>query len=109
MQDDPPRTPTPSTISKEDSIDSILKRPTATVELELVLNREGGQPFGLNIAGGMGSSPFVDNDQSIFVSKVVSGGLADKAGLRVINKKVNCGSDCVIIKIFSYLYRPVIV
>ncbi len=101
MQDDPPRTPTPSTISKEDSIDSILKRPTATVELELVLNREGGQPFGLNIAGGMGSSPFV--------SKVVSGGLADKAGLRVINKKVNCGSDCVIIKIFSYLYRPVIV
>lgn len=31
---------TPSTISKEDSIDSVLKRP-AIVELELVLNREG--------------------------------------------------------------------
>jgi hypothetical protein len=53
------------------------------VSLELVLNREGGQPFGLNIAGGLGSSPFVDNDQSIFVSKVVSGGLADAAGLQV--------------------------
>ena len=51
--------------------------------LELTLNREGGSPFGLNIAGGLGSSPFVDNDQSIFISKVVPGGLADQAGLRV--------------------------
>lgn len=42
-----------------------------------------GQPFGLNIAGGLGSSPFVDNDQSIFVSKVVPGGLADKSMLQV--------------------------
>lgn len=50
-----------------------------------MLNREGGQPFGLNIAGGLGSSPFVDNDQSIFVSKVVSGGLADEAGLQVLS------------------------
>ncbi|XP_035705006.1 protein scribble homolog isoform X3 [Folsomia candida] len=79
MQNDEPIN---SPFETEDSIDSnSMKRPT-TVELELVLNREGGQPFGLNIAGGLGSSPFVDNDQSIFVSKVVPGGLADGAGLK---------------------------
>lgn len=49
----------------------------------LTLNRESGCPFGLNIAGGLGSSPFVDNDQSIFISKVVPGGLAEVAGLKV--------------------------
>jgi len=74
---------TPSTISKEDSIDSVLRK-YVLKELELVLVRDAGQPFGLNIAGGLGSSPFVDNDQSIFISKVVPGGLADATGLQVI-------------------------
>jgi len=69
----------------EDSTDS-NKQPQVmpiTKTLQLILNREVGHPFGLNIAGGLGSSPFMDNDQSIFISKVVPGGLAEAAGLEV--------------------------
>jgi hypothetical protein len=80
-----PDAKTPSTISKEDSMDSVIGKPVLK-EMELVLVRDGGQPFGLNIAGGLGSSPFVDNDQSIFISKVVPGGLADVTGLQVSSK-----------------------
>lgn len=62
--------------------------------LELVLNREEGHPFGLNIAGGLGSSPFMDNDQSIFISKVVPGGLAEVAGLESGDRVLNVnGTD----------------
>ena len=51
--------------------------------LQLTLNRDDGTPFGLNIAGGLGSSPYVANDHSIFISKVVPGGLAEASNLKV--------------------------
>jgi len=86
---------TPSTISKEDSVDSILRKPVVQ-SLDLVLNREDGCPFGLNIAGGLGSSPFVDNDPSIFISKVVSGGLAEIAGLNVREFSLSTLDYCIL-------------
>ncbi|CAG7834536.1 unnamed protein product, partial [Allacma fusca] len=77
-----------------DVVDSSIPPKTIIEVLELTLNRDDGSPFGLNIAGGLGSSPFVDNDQSIFISKVVPGGLADQAGLKAGDRvvKVN-GND----------------
>jgi len=70
--------------SKEDKVDAHGPVAKETVELlQLTLNREEGSTFGLNIAGGLGSSPYVADDHSIFISKVTPGGLAESAGLKV--------------------------
>ncbi|ODN01001.1 Protein lap4 [Orchesella cincta] len=74
---------TNSTTNKQPQVLPITKT------LQLILNREVGHPFGLNIAGGLGSSPFMDNDQSIFISKVVPGGLAEAAGLEAADRVIN--------------------
>uniref|UniRef100_A0A1I8B8K4 PDZ domain-containing protein n=1 Tax=Meloidogyne hapla TaxID=6305 RepID=A0A1I8B8K4_MELHA len=42
----------------------------------------GGGGLGLSIAGGIESTPFIGNDSGIFISKLVSGGAAERAGLR---------------------------
>ena len=39
--------------------------------------------LGLSIAGGRGSTPFRGEDQDVFISKVLDGGPADLAGLKV--------------------------
>ena len=36
--------------------------------------------LGLSIAGGLGSTPYKDNDEGIFISRVTSGGPAAIAG-----------------------------
>ncbi|KFM72984.1 Protein scribble-like protein, partial [Stegodyphus mimosarum] len=42
--------------------------------------------LGLSIAGGIGSTPYKDDDEGIFVSKVISNGPAESAGLKVGDK-----------------------
>ena len=42
--------------------------------------------LGLSIAGGIGSTPFKNNDEGVFISRVTEGGPADLAGLRVGDK-----------------------
>ncbi|XP_037086137.1 leucine-rich repeat-containing protein 1-like, partial [Pollicipes pollicipes] len=42
--------------------------------------------LGLSIAGGKGSTPFRGDDEDVFISKVLDGGPADLAGLRVGDK-----------------------
>lgn len=39
--------------------------------------------LGLSIAGGHGSTPYVGDDQGIFISRITEGGPADLADLRV--------------------------
>ena len=53
--------------------------------MELVINREGGG-LGLSIAGGKGSTPFVEDDDSIFISRITPNGAACNAGIRVGDK-----------------------
>ncbi|KAF8381421.1 hypothetical protein PRIPAC_70563, partial [Pristionchus pacificus] len=48
--------------------------------------RDGSGNLGLSIAGGLESTPFRDDDRGLFVSKVVEGGPAERAGLRVGDK-----------------------
>ena len=52
--------------------------------------------MGLSIAGGLGSTPYKDNDEGIFISRVTAGGPADIAGLKKDDKvlAVN-GHNCV--------------
>jgi S1-C subfamily serine protease len=42
--------------------------------------------LGLSIAGGIGSTPYKDTDEGIFISKVTAGGPAEVAGLRKDDK-----------------------
>ncbi|XP_067121848.1 protein lap4-like isoform X2 [Centruroides vittatus] len=58
-------------------------RETLTFEIE-----KHTKGLGLSIAGGKGTSPYKDNDQGIFVSRVTVGGVADLAGIKVGDKIV---------------------
>lgn len=52
--------------------------------------------LGLSIAGGLGSTPFKDDDEGVFISRVTPGGPADEAGLRVNDKLLSVnGISCV--------------
>ncbi|GMT04078.1 hypothetical protein PENTCL1PPCAC_26252 [Pristionchus entomophagus] len=48
--------------------------------------RDSSGNLGLSIAGGLESTPFREDDRGLFVSKVVEGGPAERAGLRVGDK-----------------------
>ena len=45
--------------------------------------------LGLSIAGGLGSTPYRNDDEGIFISRVTPNGPADLAGLRKDDKVIN--------------------
>lgn len=52
--------------------------------------------LGLSIAGGLGSTPYKNNDEGIFISRVTPGGPADMAGLRKDDKVLSVNDhSCV--------------
>ncbi|KAK6766809.1 hypothetical protein RB195_026219 [Necator americanus] len=61
------------------------------VPRKITITRDANGHLGLSIAGGLGSTPFIDGDCSLFVSRITPDGPADIAGLRVNDKlmKVN--------------------
>lgn len=70
--------------------ESIPARPTSDARVvsdqncvEVRIARQAGG-LGLSIAGGRGSTPYVGNDEGIFISRVTPNGPAYLAGLRVI-------------------------
>ncbi|KAE9413667.1 hypothetical protein Angca_006205, partial [Angiostrongylus cantonensis] len=56
------------------------------VSRKICIVRDGNGHLGLSIAGGLGSTPFVEGDCSLFVSRVTPDGPASIAGLRVNDK-----------------------
>lgn len=62
-----------------------IDRVNGVEHLSLTLNRNGGG-LGLTIAGGKGSTPYIGEDDSVFISRVTEGGAADRAGLKVGDK-----------------------
>ncbi|KAI6191425.1 Protein lap1 [Aphelenchoides bicaudatus] len=53
----------------------------------VIIRREPNVGLGLSIAGGVESTTtFIENDNGLFISKLTSGGPADRAGLRVGDK-----------------------
>ncbi|CAF0856291.1 unnamed protein product [Adineta steineri] len=85
--------PTKSSITsgRNDSISPSLpsnNRPI-TVHYEQItfnIHRTSNTGLGISIAGGMGSSPYKDNDHGIFLTKVTEEGPAGQAGLLVGDK-----------------------
>ncbi|CAK5124964.1 unnamed protein product [Meloidogyne enterolobii] len=80
------------------------------LERKRVVVRRGdgsGGGLGLSIAGGIESTPFIENDSGIFISKLVSGGAAERVGLRpgdkvleingtsMIGKRHQSAVDCI--------------
>ena len=71
-----------------------------TVSVEEVVHEisfcRADKGLGLSIAGGLGSTPFKDDDEGVFISRVTPGGPADEAGLRVHDKLLSVnGISCV--------------
>ncbi len=50
-------------------------------EIDILFERSD-KGLGLSIAGGIGSTPYKNNDEGIYVSRVTPGGPADLCGLR---------------------------
>uniref|UniRef100_A0A5S6R0M0 PDZ domain-containing protein n=1 Tax=Trichuris muris TaxID=70415 RepID=A0A5S6R0M0_TRIMR len=65
-------------------------------EVKTITVRRNDQGLGLSVAGGLGSTPYKDNDASIFISKVVEGGAADLAGLKVGDKVLSVNGRSVV-------------
>ncbi|KAK5974554.1 hypothetical protein GCK32_000806 [Trichostrongylus colubriformis] len=59
-----------------------------SVPRRIAITRDANGHLGLSIAGGLGSTPFIDGDCSLFVSRVTPDGPAHQAGLRVNDKLV---------------------
>uniref|UniRef100_A0A158PCJ9 Glutamate receptor-interacting protein 1 n=1 Tax=Angiostrongylus cantonensis TaxID=6313 RepID=A0A158PCJ9_ANGCA len=66
------------------------------VSRKICIVRDGNGHLGLSIAGGLGSTPFVEGDCSLFVSRVTPDGPASIAGLRVNDKLLRqCAKNVV--------------
>lgn len=63
-----------------------MRRQLPGVEIIDIFFERAGQGLGLSIAGGLGSTPYKDNDEGIFISRVTDGGPAYVAGLRKDDK-----------------------
>lgn len=58
------------------------------LEMDIQFER-ADKGLGLSIAGGLGSTPYKNNDEGIFISRVTPMGPADLAGLRKDDKVRN--------------------
>ena len=54
-------------------------------QVHLTIHRQGGG-LGLSIAGGKASTPYIGDDESIFISRVTEEGAAERAGILVGDK-----------------------
>jgi len=69
-----------------------LSKPPQTLSIAL----EGEGSFGLSIAGGGGSPPYIEGDGSVFISRVVPDGPACQAGIKVGDKLVEINGQNVL-------------
>ncbi|KRZ41003.1 Protein lap1 [Trichinella pseudospiralis] len=74
----------------------ISSRASSTEQRLSLTVRRTDQGLGLSIAGGLGSTPYKQDDNSIFISKVIEGGAADLAGLRVGDKLLSVNGRAVV-------------
>lgn len=63
-----PSVPTPSVPDRE------------MIEIVIQRNANNNTSLGLSIAGGIESTPFIENDTGLFISKLTSGGAAELSG-----------------------------
>ncbi|XP_054720179.1 protein scribble homolog [Uloborus diversus] len=71
---------------QQPSVNGIMKSANSSeLEKEIII-RKTNSGLGLSIAGGFGSTPYKGTDEGIFVSKVIPGGPAEAAGLKIGDK-----------------------
>ncbi len=63
--------------------------------LDLAFGR-GDKGLGLSIAGGLGSTPYKNDDEGIFISRVTPNGPADLAGLRKDDKVISVNKHSMV-------------
>ncbi|TGZ62957.1 hypothetical protein CRM22_007156 [Opisthorchis felineus] len=73
-----------STALPSTTVADMTRRPQQ--QMVVVIRRQPGSGLGLSIAGGVGSIPYQDTDQGIFVSRLNPDGLAFSSGLRLNDK-----------------------
>jgi protein scribble len=73
-----------------------MKRPLPVTEVIDIRFERADKGLGLSIAGGLGSTPYKDNDEGIFISRVTVGGPAHVAGLRKDDKVMMAGSAFIL-------------
>jgi len=69
-------------------MDAIPQLDLGAMPLTMSIALAGEGSFGLSIAGGGGSPPYIEGDGSVFISRVVPDGRASKAGIEVGDKLV---------------------
>ncbi|KHJ41684.1 PDZ/DHR/GLGF domain protein [Trichuris suis] len=84
------------TSSSQQPVDDSLLHNGPSGEVRTITVRRNDQGLGLSVAGGLGSTPYKDNDPSVFISKVVEGGAADLAGLKVGDKLLSVNGRSVV-------------
>ncbi|KAE9550973.1 hypothetical protein FO519_005810 [Halicephalobus sp. NKZ332] len=62
----------------------------------IVIRRSASTGLGLSIAGGIESTPFIDKDTGLFVSKLTPGGAAEQSGLRVGDKLIEVNGTSMV-------------
>ena len=84
---------TTQNVSEGDSIGDEMELVVQEMEIEFERADKG---LGLSIAGGLGSTPYRNVDEGIFISRVTPNGPADLAGLRKDDKVLSVnGHSCI--------------
>ncbi|XP_050665192.1 protein lap4 isoform X4 [Leptidea sinapis] len=95
IHDEEPIDDVPDGESVSDRPDSEARIPGEQRCMEVRIARAAGG-LGLSIAGGRGSTPYVGDDEGIFISRVTPNGPAYMAGLRVGDKVLSVNGTSVI-------------
>jgi hypothetical protein len=87
----------PANSVSSDAVDSSSEAAMELVSVEMEIQFErADKGLGLSIAGGLGSTPYKNNDEGIFISRVTPMGPADIAGLRKDDKVLSVNNhSCV--------------
>lgn len=67
----------------------------ALIQLIIKINRQEGAGLGIRIAGGKGSNPYKDDDDGIFITRILPESPAKQTGLKVGDKLVKVNQTCL--------------
>jgi len=65
------------------------------VQLIIKINRQEGAGLGIRIAGGKGSNPYKEDDEGIFITRILPESPARQTGLKVGDKLVKVNQTCL--------------
>jgi hypothetical protein len=66
-----------------------------TIQLIIKIQRQEGAGLGIRIAGGKGSNPYKEDDEGIFITRILAESPAQTTGLKVGDKLVKVNKTCL--------------